>query len=123
MGLIGSGLFITDPVSGYPPGTPEVPAGYTRTGALHDAFSAPTFLGLPIAQLLFARAFLRDRSRGWAWYSGMTAAVMGFTLVLASAAFGQVRRLVAYGGLFQRTSVVTGFVWLTAISIRARRAL
>jgi hypothetical protein len=123
VGLIGAGVFITDPVSGYPPGTPEVQAGYTRTGALHDAFSAPTFLGLPITQLLFARAFFRDRDRGWAWYSAMTAAVTGITFVLASAAFGQVRRLVALGGLFQRISVVTGFVWLTAISVRARRAL
>ena len=122
-GLIGAGAFVTDPVSGYPPGTSERQASYTRSGALHDAFSAPTFLGLPMAQVLFARAFIRDRARGWAWYSGMTAAVMSITFVLASAAFGQVRRLVAYGGLFQRVSVVAGFSWLTAISIRARRAL
>jgi hypothetical protein len=123
IGLIGAGVFITDPVSGYPPGTPEAPAGFSRTGALHDAFSAPTFLGLPIAQLLFARAFSRDRDRAWASYSRMTAAVTGITFVLASAAFGQVRRLVARGGLFQRISVVTGFAWLTAISVRARRAV
>jgi hypothetical protein len=90
---------------------------------LHDAFSAPTFLGLPVAQLLFARAFIRDRNRAWAWYSGITAAVMSITFVLASAAFGQVRRLVAYGGVFQRISVVAGFWWLTASFIRARRSL
>ncbi len=53
----------------------------------------------------------------------MTAAVMGITFILASAGFGQVRRLAAYGGLFQRISIVTGFAWLTAISVRARRAL
>lgn len=40
---------------------------------------------------------------------------MGITFVLASAAFGQVRRLVAYGGLFQRISVVTGFSFETSL--------
>ena len=123
IGLVGAGVFTTDPVSGYPPGTPELQAGYTRTGALHDAFAAPTFLGLPVAQFVFARAFFRDRDRGWAWYSAMTGAVMCITFVLASAAFGQVRRLVAYGGVFQRISVVAGFSWLTASFIRARRSL
>ena len=40
---------------------------------------------------------------------------MGITFVLASAAFGQVRRLVTYGGVFQRISVVTGLSFETSL--------
>jgi hypothetical protein len=48
---------------------------------------------------------------------------MGVNFVLASAAFGQARQLVRYGGVFQRLSVSAGFAWLTAIFLRAQRAI
>lgn len=118
MGLIGSGVFVTDPVSGYPPGAPDAPAGYTRSGLIHDLFAMPTFLGLPAAQILSMRSFRRVGSRGWARYSAGSAAVMLINLVLASAAFAQVRRLVPYGGLLQRASVSAGLGWLTALFLR-----
>src|SRR5690349_14860908 len=35
-GLIGAGAFTTDPVNGYPPGTPDRPVHATWHGALHD---------------------------------------------------------------------------------------
>ncbi len=59
VGLLGSGAFITDPVSGYPPGTPDLLTSYTTSGALHDAFSVPVFLGLPAAAVTYAWWFLR----------------------------------------------------------------
>ncbi|MFF4734129.1 DUF998 domain-containing protein [Streptomyces mirabilis] len=51
VGLLGAGVFQTDPVSGYPPGTPDHLQGHTRAGALHDLFSLIGFLALrtPIA--------------------------------------------------------------------------
>jgi hypothetical protein len=48
---------------------------------------------------------------------------MASTFVLFSAAFGQTPRLIAWGGLLQRVSIITGFKWLTALSLRARRML
>jgi hypothetical protein len=35
---------------------------------------------------------------------------------LAGSGFSQDLRLVNYAGLFQRTAIVTGFSWLTALS-------
>jgi hypothetical protein len=122
-GLIGSGAFLTDPISGYPPGTPDAPARPTRCGVTHDLCAMPTFLGLPAAQLVFARAFRHGGHRLWARYSAASAGVMGSSFALASASFGQVPRLVPYGGAFQRLSVSVGFAWLTAFFLRARRAL
>lgn len=122
-GMIGSGLFLTDPVSGYPPGTPDAPARPTRSGVIHDLSAIPTFLGLPAAQLTFARSFWRAGLGGWATYSTASAGLVGVNFVLASAAFGQAPRLVPHGGVFQRLSVAAGFAWLTALFVRARRAV
>jgi hypothetical protein len=67
-----------------------------------------------------ARGFAKDGYRGWALYSDASALLMAVTFGLFSAAFGQARGLAAWGGLFQRASIVTGFGWLTALFVRAR---
>jgi hypothetical protein len=121
VGLLGAGAFVTDPVSGYPPGTPNAPAEYSTSGALHDLLSVPTFLGLPAAALVFAWWFWRNGDRVWALYSIGSALVTLAALGLASAAFSQVPDLVDLGGLFQRLALITGLGWLTALAIHTRR--
>jgi hypothetical protein len=119
-GLVGAGAFTTDPVSGYPPGTPDALPAYSGTPAvLHDLLSVPTFLGLPAAAAVYARAFAHTGATGWAWYSAATATVVLANVVLASAAFSQAPALVANGGLFQRAAVAAGFSWLTALAHHA----
>ena len=54
-GLIGAALFATDPVSGYPPGTPDALTEPSRTGVLHNLAAVPVFLGLPAAALTCGR--------------------------------------------------------------------
>lgn len=122
VGLIGAGVFATDPLSGYPLGTPDVLTDRTTAGLLHDLFSAPTFLGLPTAAVLFALSSRRD-DRRWACYSAGSALVLLVAFGLASAALGQVPTLVDHGGLFQRVSVIAGFTWLTALAVRCLRVL
>jgi hypothetical membrane protein len=122
VGLMGAGTFTTDPVSGYPPGTPDAAPAYSTAGALHDLFSAPTFLGVPAAALAFARGFLRCGQRGWAAYSAGSGLTMLATFALASAGFSQAPSLVDIGGLLQRASVITGFGWLTALAVRTLAA-
>jgi len=63
VGLIGAGAFLTDPVSGYPPGTPPMPVEATTSGALHDLSSVAAFfaLGAPhLSSSLVARPALGD---------------------------------------------------------------
>jgi hypothetical protein len=123
VGLLGAGAFTTDPVSGYPPGTPDALPGYSGTAAaLHDLLSIPTFLGLPAAAAVYARSFARNDRPGWALYSGGTTATMLTAYGLASAAFNQAAPLVANGGLYQRAAITTGFAWLTALAVHTLRA-
>ena len=97
VGLIGAGLFRTDPVSGFPPGTPARLTASSTLGALHDGLSILTFVGIPIAALICAASSARRRRPVWAAVS------------------------VACGGLVQRVTVALGLGWLTALALRARR--
>ena len=54
VGLIGAGVFVTDPVSGYPPGTPDQGIEPTGVGWLHQVFSLPVLVGLPAAAAIEA---------------------------------------------------------------------
>ena len=49
VGLLGVGILVTDPVSGYPPGAPDRLSGYGWHGALHDLFSLTAFGALAAA--------------------------------------------------------------------------
>jgi hypothetical protein len=57
IGLLSAGVFPTDPVSGYPPGTPDRLSGHSWHGALHDLFSLAGFVALTAAFFVF---FSRD---------------------------------------------------------------
>lgn len=122
LGLVGAGVFVTDPVSGYPPGTPDQLQGYTGAhAALHDLLSIPTFVGLPIACLVLARRFAGWGQRGWAIYSAATGVVSALAFVLTSMAFNQVEPLVEVGGLLQRLTVTVGWTWLALLAAHLLR--
>ncbi|WP_308282826.1 DUF998 domain-containing protein [Pseudonocardia nigra] len=119
VGLLGSAAFPTDPVSGYPQGTPDVPAEPTPAGVVHDLSGVATFLGIPAAALVYARSQLRGGRPRWAACSGGTALTMLATFVGSGAAFNQAPSVVRVGGLLQRASIAIGFSWLTALCAAA----
>ena len=84
IGLLGAGIFVADPMNGFPPGAP---AGHPTTvsvhGILHIVFAGIGFLCLIAACIVMSRRFMAERRRGWAIYS-----------VVAGVAF-----LAAFGGI------------------------
>jgi len=118
-GLIGAAVFATDPVSGYPPGTPDALTQPSRTGMMHNLAAVPVFLGLPAAAFTCSWQSVRTGHRRFGLYCAATATTMLATMALAGAGFNQSPRLVNLAGLFQRASIVTGFGWLTALSAQA----
>jgi hypothetical protein len=128
VGLIGSGVFVTDPVAGFPPEHARAGAfdaiaevAPTRGGRLHNLCAVPIFVGLPVAALVGAGSAVRRREYGWAAYCAGSAICMARACALFGAAFGGVPTLASRGGLFQRVSIATGFGWLSALSFRALR--
>ena len=118
-GLIGAAVFATDPVSGYPPGTPDALTQPSRAGTMHNLAAVPVFLGLPAAAFTCSWQSIRAGHRGFGLYCAATATTMLATTALAGAGFNQSPRLVNLAGLFQRASIVTGFGWLTTLSAQA----
>ncbi|MEP7105859.1 MAG: DUF998 domain-containing protein, partial [Chloroflexota bacterium] len=66
LGLVGAGIFVADPMNGFPPGTPSGrPATISVHGILHLVSAAVGFLGLVAACVVLARRFASERRRGW----------------------------------------------------------
>ena len=121
-GLLGAGVFITDPVSGYPPGSPPKPIDPTVHGVLHDLVSLPAFVALTAACFVLCRRFAADGERGWALYSAVSGVVFLAAFLLSSAAFNQSGGLTDLGGVFQRVAIVVGWGWLSLLAVHLRRA-
>lgn len=122
VGLVGAGIFVADPISGYPPGSP-VPAPSTVHGIAHQLFSTPVFTALPAAMLVMARRFFRSGERGWARYSLLSAPIFFGCFVLAAFGFDQNPLLMPVGGLWQRLALVVGLTWLAALALHLRRTV
>jgi hypothetical protein len=115
--MVGAGLFTTDPVSGYPAGTPAVPVG-TASGMLHNLCALVGALTIIVACVTLRR----EGGPGWSAYSLGTGAFFLITFGLASAGFGQAG-LVDVAGLLQRAAVIAAWTWLTVLAVRQSRAL
>ena len=119
VGLIGAGAFVTDPIGGYPPGTPALPTQRSTSGVLHQFFSSFVFVGMPAAFVVEARR----GPRVWSAYSMATCAAFLGTFSASSAGFAQTRRLASVGGLFQRLALMAGFTWVTLLAARLLRRM
>lgn len=122
IGLLGAGVFLTDPVSGYPPGTPAKLAEYSNPAAmLHDMISLVAFLTMVVNCALFTRWFIKWGNPRWAIYSAVTGIIFFAVMFLASAGFAQTPGLVDFAGLYQRIAVTTGWTWITLLAVRLLR--
>lgn len=121
IGLLGAGVFVTDPVSGYPPGTPAF-GEHSFRGMLHDIFSLAGFAGLIAAGIVFACNFARWEEKGWAIYSAVSGSLVAIGFVLASVGFTQAEGYVGIAGLVQRVTVAVGFCWLTLLAIHVLKS-
>lgn len=117
IGLLGAGAFLTDPLSGYPPGTQAVPIVATTSGALHDLFSVSAFFALAAA------CFVLAGGAGWRWaiYSVLSGAAFLGAFFLSGVGFQQIEPFVEVAGLLQRICVLIGWTWLTVLALRLLR--
>jgi hypothetical protein len=118
-GLIGAGIFVADPMGGFPPGTPPGrPAHVSLHGTGHFVTAALGFLGLLIACGLFARHFSRNHERGLARYSALTGVV--FLAAFVGIASGSTATPVVLGFWI---GVIVAFTWLGVLCTGLRRGV
>jgi len=118
VGLVGAGVFVADPMNGFPPGTPDgPPATVSTAGLLHVVSGAVGFACLVAACFVLARRFAHRGRAGWAWYSRATGLV--FLAGFVGIASGSSSPAVVLGFWF---AVVVAYAWLAALSVYLYRA-
>lgn len=116
-GLIGAGIFVADPMHGFPPGAPAgMPAALSLHGLLHIAFAGVGFLCFVGACVLLTREFGRAGRRRWAVASAITgiAFLAGFVGV-ASGSSSQAVVLAFWAAL------LLAWAWLAALAVQLYR--
>jgi hypothetical protein len=122
IGLTGAGIFVTDPVFGYPENQPLILKQFTFHGHLHDAFSMLVFICLPWMCFAFRKQFSSTGKKGWAGYSAFTGFTMITAFILASMGFKQFPGFVDLAGASQRLCIVIGGTWITLLSLHLMRS-
>ncbi len=117
IGLIGAGIFVTDPIYGYPIDKPLLLRQFTFHGHLHDGFSMLVFICMPWACFVFRKYFISNGMKGWAYYSAFTGYAMVASFIITSIGFKQIQGLENYAGMFQRLCISFGGTWMTLLSL------
>ncbi|MFI5952587.1 DUF998 domain-containing protein [Cryptosporangium sp. NPDC051539] len=119
VGLLGAGAFRTDPVGGYPTAASPV----TWHGQVHDlVFSLPGFAALAIAMLTAAVVFARRRAPRMAVYSAVSGLAFVVLFAFATMGFSGTSPWVDAAGLWQRSCVSAGWLWLAVLAVNRRAA-
>jgi hypothetical protein len=124
LGLIAAGLFVADPMNGFPAGAPTgTPSAISWHGLLHFVAGAIGFLALISACFVFARRFAALGQRGWAAYSVATGVVFFAAFVGIAAGPHQEGAHVgfvdaAFVNLAFTIAVVLGWAWISVMAAR-----
>jgi hypothetical membrane protein len=117
IGLIGAGIFVADPMNGFPPGTAAGrPEAVSVHGILHIVAAAIGFLCLVAACVVMARRFAAERRRGWAAFSIVTGAA--FLVAFGAIASGSSSSAVVLGFW---AALILVWTWMAAVAIHLYR--
>jgi hypothetical protein len=117
LGMIGAGIFIADPMNGFPPGAPAGrPVAISNHGVLHLVSAGIGFLAFAASCFVIAQRFARERRTAWTWFSRATGLLF----------------LAGFGGLASGSSsaavvvafwvvLILAWAWLALISIHFYR--
>ncbi|MEJ2861814.1 DUF998 domain-containing protein [Actinomycetospora flava] len=105
VGMVGAGVFVADPMNGYPPGAP---ATVSLGGIGHLVFGGLGFLGLVAGALVLARHY----DGGMAWFSRVTGVL--FLVAFAGIASGSASPVVVLGFW---VALIIAWTWLAVVSL------
>jgi hypothetical protein len=124
IGLMGAGIFIADPMNGFPLGTPDgPPLNPTTSGLMHIVAGAVGFIGLISSCFVFARRFRINNEIIWARYSMGTGII--FLLAFFGIAGGSQQKGVALQvvTLGFTAAVLLAWSWVTLLCLKLKKNL
>jgi hypothetical membrane protein len=118
-GLIVAGIFVADPMNGFPAGTPAGrPDAISTHGILHIVAAAIGFLGLIAACVVMARRFAFERRRGWMVFSILTGALFLAAFAGVASGSGSAAVVLAFWG-----ALILAWSWMAAVALNLYRAV
>jgi hypothetical protein len=128
LGMISTGVFVTDPQLGFPPGTPEdllpgVNAEASWHGNVHTLSVIFTYASLTAACFVFARRFAAEPGGRW-WAASLIAnGVAAPTVLIVGAFYLQTQSVssewfAAADGVAGRVIIPLGWVWAALVPAR-----
>ncbi len=118
LGLIGAGVFVADPMNGFPPEMSSQTPVITTNGILHMVSGALGFLGLITACFVFAKRFTSQNLNKWATFSKATGFIYLLTflgIVMGSQQGGALLTIVT---LAFTVAVILGWTWISLVSYK-----
>lgn len=117
LGMMLAGVFVADPMNGFPPGTAAGrPTTISAHGLLHLATAGIGFLSLVAACLVFARREASEHRRGQAAFSILTG--IGFLAAFGGVASGSSSSAVV---LAFWAALILAWIWIANLAIRLYR--
>ena len=119
VGVFSAGLFLADPMAGFPPGTPGgTQAHVSWHGNLHFISAAIAFLAFIVACFVFARRFSARGQTGWARFSAITGVLFVAAFLGVATGSSSPGIVVSFG-----LAVVLAFTWITLTSLKLRNEI
>lgn len=118
LGLIGAGIFVADPMNGFPPEMSASTSVITTNGILHMVSGAIGFLGLIAACFVFAYRFNSSQQSTMSKFSLITGVfyfVAFIGIVMGSQQGGTIVTLVT---LAFTAAVILGWTWISLLSYK-----
>jgi hypothetical membrane protein len=114
LSLVLSGVFVMDPIRGYPPGTAPDATGGSWQHAVHDGAGIVVFLSLPVACFVVARRFAARPRPGWVRYC-LATGLAGLALFVWFGVAWEADHPQA--GLIQRILIIVDLTWVAALGL------
>ncbi|HEY2220917.1 DUF998 domain-containing protein [Actinomycetospora sp.] len=112
-GLVAAGVFVADPMNGFPAGTPDGPPTTLTVGGVgHLVAGGIGFLGLIAGALVLARHYAALRQSRTAWFSRITGVL--FLVAFLGVASGSANPAVVLGFW---VAVILAWTWLAVVSL------
>jgi hypothetical protein len=117
LGMIAAGIFVADPMNGFPAGAP---AGRPETisvhGLLHIASAGIGFLGLIAACFVMARRFARQHNRTWKWFSLATGVIFLAAFAGVASGSGSAAVVIAFW-----IGLLVAWAWIGGLAVHLYR--